>query len=81
MAACPETKINLYLEAPKTPIKMKREKFFTEIGATASCAMRATVGAMHCGLDSRARREALERGRKHLVIADSWFGGVKYAEN
>jgi Transposase IS4 len=81
MAACPVTKINLYLEVQERPIDMKKKAYFTELGATAACSLRLIVGSMNSGLDSKARQLALQQSRKHLVIADSWFGSVKLAEN
>jgi Transposase IS4 len=80
MAACTETKINLFIESQQRPEDMKMKAYHTEVGATASCTLRCVVGAIHGGLGMRVRQEAFQRGRKHLIIADSWFGSVKLAE-
>jgi hypothetical protein len=54
--------------------------FTPQVGVTAACSLRLLLGAAHSGQSTTARKQLKEEGRRHLVIADSWFGSVKLAE-
>jgi Transposase IS4 len=80
MAACTETKINLFVENQQRPEDMKMKAYHTEVKATASCTLRCVVGAIHGGLGRRVQLEAFQSGRKHLILANYWYRSVTLAE-
>ena len=69
-AVCPLMGVMTYLEIQRGKEDMReRSEFFSEIGATASCGLRAAKACSHkTGMES-----------EELVIGDSWFGSVKAA--
>jgi hypothetical protein len=60
---------------------MKKKQFYADMGTTAACTLRLIVGAEYSGQALEERRLAKENERRHLVVADSWFGSVKLAES
>ena len=59
---------------------MKRLKYFSEVGATAACTLRLITAAAYSGLDSAERQKACEQQKRHLAVADLWFGSVRMVE-
>ena len=60
---------------------MRRAKFFSDgVGATAACALRLIEGSEYCGQMCKERQIAKEDCKRHIVVADSWFGSVALAE-
>ena len=59
---------------------MKLKPFFSDVGSTAACSIRSIIAAANTGVANRERKEAHDQERRHLVVADSWFGSVKLAE-
>ena len=80
VAACPETGIMCYLEIQRGAAPMRLKSFVSNVGSTAACSLRLTIGSLHCGLSTRERAQAKEADKPHLIIADSWFGSVRLAE-
>ena len=78
-AACTKTGLLLFQEIQRGKLPMKRKKF-SQVGATAACTLRLIEGVEYCGLKCQERVDAKKASRRHLVIADSWFGSVKLAE-
>jgi hypothetical protein len=64
----------LYLEIQRGKAEMpKWSELHQELGATASCSVRATMAMANAG-----QKESLHR--RNLVLGDSWFASVKTAE-
>jgi hypothetical protein len=80
VAACAFSGILLYLEIQKGAVPMRKLPFTSQVGVTAACSLRLLLGAAHSGQATKERKLLKEEGRRHLVIADSWFGSVKLAE-
>jgi Transposase IS4 len=80
VAACTVTGIICYLELQRGSIPMRLKSFHSDVGATAACSLRLTVGSIHCGLATKERIGMMETDQKHLILGDSWFGSVRLAE-
>jgi len=64
----------LFLEIQRVKTEMpKWSARHRELGATASCTVRATVEMANCG-----QKES--EHRRNCIIGDSWFSSVKTAE-
>ena len=81
VAVCTATGIMCYLEIQRGATPMRLKSFVSNVGSTAACSLRLTIGSVHCGLATREGVEAMEADRPHLIIADSWFGSVRLAES
>ena len=68
-AVCPILGIMTFLEIQRGKDDMKKSEYFSEIGATASCGLRAAKACSH----------KTGEGPEELVLGDSWFGSVKAA--
>jgi hypothetical protein len=60
---------------------MRKKNFFAEVGSTAACTLRLIEGSEYCGQRQEERQIAKQEERRYLIEGDSWFGGVKLAEN
>jgi hypothetical protein len=70
---CPETGIMLFLEIQRGKVEMpKWSQFFRELGATASCTVRAATYMANAG-------QAESDHQPNLFLGDSWFASVKTA--
>jgi hypothetical protein len=66
--------IMLYLEIQRGKAEMpKWSARYRELGATASCTVRATIAMGNCG-----QRES--EHHRNCILGDSWFSSVKMAE-
>lgn len=80
-AADPETGLMTYLEIQKGAKPMRSEPYFADgIGSTAACSVRGLVASAHGGQAAKSRQVAKEKQKRHTLIADSWFGGVRMVE-
>lgn len=66
---CPVTGVMIYMELQQGKELMKKSEHFSEIGAMASCVLRAA--------EYLTRKKG--RSSKELIVGDSWFGSVKAA--
>ena len=68
-AVCPIHGIMTFLEIQRGKDDMKKSEYFSELGTTVSCGLRAANACSH---------KTGERPEE-LVLGDSWFGSVKAA--
>ena len=80
-AACTILKGLAYLEIQRGQAPMRKKKFVLEVGSTAACTLRLIEGSEYCGQMNKERQDAKNTSRKQLIVADSWFGSVRLAEN
>lgn len=72
--ACGKLGVMLYLEIQRGKTEMpKRSRYFTTLGATASCTKRLVEDTANCGQKQDVHRIT-------LVLGDSWFASVKTAK-
>ena len=81
VAADGEVRVVGYIEIQKGAAAMRSEPYFINgIGSTAACSVRGLVAMAHSGQATADRQLAQQQEKRHLLIADSWFGGVRMVE-
>ena len=77
---CARTGVMLHMELQRGKKSMPKEKYGEQFGATAACTLRLAENTQHGGTNTVERKEAAERFKRELVLADAWFGSVKVVE-
>ena len=81
VAADGDSRLIGYLEIQKGATTMRSAPFFIDgIGATAACSVRCLLGMAHSGQATADRQQAQSQEKRHILIADSWFGRVRMVE-
>ena len=77
---CALTGVMLHMELQRGKAMMPKQKYGEQFGATAACTLRLAESTQHGGTNTAERKEAAERFKRELILADAWFGSVKVVE-